>query len=811
MKMTTKAALNNMKYYKSKNILTGIAIVLTTLLLFVVLTVGKGILDVHFSFINTYYPSMHALYRNVNMDTAQKLAAHHDITEYGLRADVGEARAKEAVAYLYYIDGEGMKLYNQTLMEGRLPEAANEIVVSKDMLLSFHLSGDIGDTITIPCQIYRNGALDYAKDKEFVLCGFLSEAAAEKAQKSYSAFVSHAFLETEIPAEEISYRFLFRVYTGSSVNNGELMTTEITDKIKNIAEQFGIAETDIGVNEDYLMANYVDPVILPTIIAIMLIIMLAGIVTIYSIYYVSMHQRLRGFGRLKAIGATKRQLRQIVLKEGLGVAAIAIPAGLVLGSLAAYGVMLVFLNLTGEYEGMTVNVYHWWIYLLATAVTMLSVYLSLRRPMRLAARASAVEVMRGQISKKARTSKKGYENLSIGKLTARSIAGDRKRSAATILSMSLTGMLLMVVASVLSCASPVQSANSSIVGQYMISPVIENNQEHPERKWSEVQKNHPLDAALMQQLGELPGVERVEAFTSVSVTGGPLDADDQNGICGVPESFAEEVEADIIEGSATYEDLMSGDKVIVDNGLLYWYPEISVGDSYVFTIHDGDDSYEKELEVIAIADYRYGLTNYDYLVMAKSAADALCRNNSTGAYHVFAGTDYDEELANTLADIVEESGRLQMNTWKAEYETWKQAISMTSSACYVFLGILAVISVMNLINTMINSVHVRKKELGMLQAIGMSDRQLLRMLRQEGLFYILGTLVISVGLGSLLGYPVFLYAKASGFFEIRSYHYPWEASLIVTAVLLLLQMLLASFLARSVRKDSLIDRIRFSE
>ncbi|MCM1282266.1 MAG: FtsX-like permease family protein [Muribaculaceae bacterium] len=810
MKMTTKVALDNMKYYKSKNILTGIAIVLTTLLLFVVPTVGKGILDMHFAFINTYYPSMHALYRNVDMDTVQKLAAHHDITEYGLRADVGEARSENATAYLYYIDEEGMKLYNQKLMEGRLPETAGEIVVSKDMLLSFRASGDIGDTITIPCQIYRNGALDYAEDQEFVICGFLTESAAEK-EKNYSAFVSYAFLENEIPAEEISCRFLFRVYTGSPVNNGELMTAEIREKIKNIAEQFGIAETDTAINEDYLMANYVDPVILPTIIAIMLIIMLAGMVTIYSIYYVSMHQRLMGFGRLKAIGATKRQLRQIVLKEGLGVAAIAIPAGLVSGSLAAYGVMLVFLKFTGGYEGMTVHLYHWWIYLLAAAATILSVYFSLRRPMRLAARASAVEVMRGQTGKRARAFRKGYENLTIGKLTARNIAGDRKRSAATILSMSLTGMLLMVVASVLSCASPVQSADSSIVGQYMISPIIENNQEHPERKWSEVQKNHPLDVALMQQLGELPGVERVEAFTSVAVTGGPLDADDQNGICGVPESFAEEVEADIIEGSATYEDLMSGDKVIVDNGLLYWYPEISVGDSYVFTIHDGDDSYEKELEVIAIADYRYGLTNYDYLVMAKSAADALCRNNSTGAYHVFATTDYDEELANTLTDLVEESGRLLINTWKTEYETWKQAISMTSSACYVFLGILAVISVMNLVNTMINSVHVRKKELGMLQATGMSDRQLLRMLRQEGLFYILGTLVISVGLGSLLGYPVFLYAKASGFFEIRSYHYPWEASLIVTAVLLLLQMLLASFLARSVRKDSLIDRIRFSE
>ena len=58
---------------------------------------------------------------------------------------------------------------------------------------------------------------------------------------------------------------------------------------------------------------------------------------------------------------------------------------------------------------------------------------------------------------------------------------------------------------------------------------------------------------------------------------------------------------------------------------------------------------------------------------------------------------------------------------------------MTRGACYAFIIILAAISIMNLINTMINSVHVRKKELGMMQAIGISDRQLMKMLQLEGI------------------------------------------------------------------------------
>ena len=131
--------------------------------------------------------------------------------------------------------------------------------------------------------------------------------------------------------------------------------------------------------------------------------------------------------------------------------------------------------------------------------------------------------------------------------------------------------------------------------------------------------------------------------------------------------------------------------------------------------------------------------------------------------------------------------------------------------CYAFHGILGVISVKNLINTMINSVHVRKKELGMMQAIGMSDSQLMKMLQLEGLFYTAGTLVISVGLGSLVGYPVFLYAKRNGMFNISNYHYPVTTAVTVAVVLLVVQIVLTAGISRSVRKNSLIERIRFSE
>lgn len=820
MKMTTRVAYCNMRHYKSKNILIGIAIILTTLLLFVIPSIGKDMVEVNFAVINKIYPTWHALYRNVDESTVMKLAAHHDVKTYGLRSDAGYMNLEGATVSMMYMDRTGMELYKVKLKEGQLPQKENDIVVSKGILEALGQNGKIGDTITVPYQILKDDGLDYTKEKDFRICGFLADNESSKEQKQYTSLVSEAFLKAEIPVEQVKYRFLLQV-NGQKGNT----TADYTETIQNIARQFGISEDDMNINKEYLAANYVDPATIPVIVGIMLIVVLAGIITIYSVYYVSMNQRVREFGKLKAIGATKRQLRQIVLREGMGVALFAIPIGLLIGTVAVKVVLLQFVEhakdsnvlITEAYKVVAkgeVQLYYWWIYLLAIAVTLCTVYLSLMKPMRMAAKVSEIEAMRYQGgSKRQKSSRKGYQFLNIGRLTKRNLAENKKKSTITIVSMAVTGIFVMMVATVLSCANPMESAKSSIVGQYEISPIVESgNKEHPEYEWAEVQKNNPLNEGLKQQIEELDGVERVDVFTALKVSGGPFEEKiGTEFINGVPEEYAEELKKGITEGNVTYEELKSGDKVILDRALLHWYPDIKVGDKLKLNIHDGDNTFQKEIEVAAIGEYGTGLTNYNCLIMAKEGAEKLTINNSSSYFQVIADKDYDEALEASLQAIVDGSGRLQMRTWKNEYDTWENAIQMTRGACYAFIIILAAISIMNLINTMINSVHVRKKELGMMQAIGMSDRQLMKMLQLEGIFYTVGTLIISIGVGSLAGYPLFLYAKRTGMFDISTYHYPVTAAIIIILTLFVIQMLLAIFIAKSVRKDSLIERIRFSE
>lgn len=823
MNMITKIAFANMKHHKSKNILIGIAILLTTFLLFVIPTLGLDMILAQYAMVNEYYPTWHVVFNNLDENTVKQISVHHDVSEVGIRSDAGYVvlndtyHAKNQVS-LMYLDNNAVKMYKEELVDGKFPEKEDEIVVSNAILTMLGEKGQVGDTITIPYQILRNGELDYQETKTFVISGMVNgEYQDSNSFINYPAYVSEEFIKKELQGENIQYSLLLQI-----AGRENATTDDIEGTIHQMMEHFQISERNVRINDDYLNANYVDPATTQIIVVIMVIVMIAGIITIYSIYYVGMNQRVQEFGKLAAIGTTRHQLKQIVLREGMLVALISIPIGLLIGSILIKPVLMLLIRFSSEdnfaivtiremVDKKRIDLLHGWIYLLVIVVALLTVWISLQKPMKLASKMSIIDSMKygGHHALK----KNPRKSISVFHLVMNQITENRKRTMLTIMSMSVTGIFIMVIASVLSCTNPEKMTNERFNGQYSISPIIEEgNKEHPELAWTKVQQNNPLTKEFKEKIEKQNGVKSVDEISIIQVSGDIFEEGESAcNICALPEQYAEELEQGIIEGSADYEDLKSGDKVIADQLLQYWYPDIQVGSKLHVTIHDGEKEYEKTLEVIAIGDYSTGLHNYNMLIMSKEAADILCSYNSNQYFVVNADKNFDDTLYEQLQDLVLSDGRLEMMTWQQMYDLNKNSLTFMNNACYCFFGILSIICIMNLINTMINSVHVRRKEFGMLQAIGMTDKQLRNMLLEEGLFYTVGTLLLTLGIGSILGYVAYLLAKDLSFFSIRTYTYPIKMAIIVSVVLILLQIFLSVILSRSVKKESLIDRIRFSE
>lgn len=822
MSTVNRTALSNLKQNKGKNMLTGIAIFLTTILIFVIPTVGLGTVDTQMAAINKYYPTFHAMFRDVDLKTIEELSYRGEIETMGLRQDPAQIPVPDGTGMMVYMDDTALKLGKMELEAGEFPKRGNEIAVSQGLLEALGITAGIGDTITLPYQPIEQGGLGYEEKGEFQITGLLPTSEEQKEAKMYSTLVSKEFMEQEQPGDSRKYRVMFRIQGADSMTRDQ-----IENAYGKVAAELGIPEGDIADNSSYLMANYVDPAFYSGIVGILLVVVLAGIMTIYSIYYISMIYKVQEYGKIKALGATKRQIRQIVFREGMLVACIAVPVGLLAGSIAsklgfkyllhAFGEGDALGNITRQLiESNEVVILKPWIYLAAAGIALATVALSLIRPMHIAAKISPVEAMRYDGSIKTRKKKrKGHEEMNLIHLTGANLSRNKKRSAITIITLSLTGILFMVIATVLSCADPKEIAQASMFDEFVLSVDSSSGDKmHPEKEWSVISQNNPLNEELENHIMSIPGVEQITRSSSTDAELKDLmDGDEywQTGIVGIPETYAREMEKSIIEGSCTYEDLLQGDKIVMDQSMWHWAPEFRTGDTVHMILEAGDKTVEKEFTIAAVADMPNGLNHYNSFVLPKAVLDDICGLSMDYYWSIAAGDKEVKAVEEQLRAVTEEDQNLKMRTFEEELAERTKNAGFTSQLCYVFMAVLGGVGIMNLINTMINSIYVRRRELEIMQAIGLSERQLVRMLQMEGAFYTAGTLILSLGLGNLLGYLTFLYAKKDGLLGIISYHYPAVQTIVLIAVVLVIQLLLTYLIMKNFRRQSMIERIRFSE
>lgn len=112
MSMVNSTALANLRQNKGKNILTGIAIFLTAILIFTIPALGIGVADLQMSAVNKIYPTYHAMFRNVDAQTAEELSYRAEIDSLGLRQDAAQIIIPKGSAPMIYMDETALLLGN---------------------------------------------------------------------------------------------------------------------------------------------------------------------------------------------------------------------------------------------------------------------------------------------------------------------------------------------------------------------------------------------------------------------------------------------------------------------------------------------------------------------------------------------------------------------------------------------------------------------------------------------------------------------------------------------------------------------------
>lgn len=826
MNIITTTALANFRKNKSRNILIGFAIALTTLLLTAVPTFLFDFMSIQFQAVGNVYPTFHGMYRDVSYSVAQEMKEDERLDEVGLREDPAYMYCENdpgAVIPMIAVDDMAIRLNKQKLVEGRFPEKSDEIAVTRGLLEVMGISGDIGDRIDVPFQPMTNEGKGLLKTKEFTITGFAEDTKQSREKGIYAAHVSGDFAGEILEDQQRLYRVYFRLAGAEGK-----VTDVLEQEMKDLGESYGVEKSNIVNNVEYLMATYVDPTFYTGVVLVMIVIMIAGILTIYSIYYVSMLNKVQEYGRLRAIGATKRQIRKLVFREGFTVYILAAPVGILLGlGIGIFTTYAMIHSAPGSADNFLVEamadvwdkgevaLVKWQVIALALAVSFATVYLSLLRPMQVAGKISAIEAIRFHNDEKAkRKQRKGYDEINTRKLTVVNLGRNKKRTLVTIFSLGATGILFMVIATVISCMNPDVMANEAVRGDAVVDiESWEGDAMHPERSLKNIRKNNPMTEELREQIAEVDGVEKIEAVNYVGAELPDVKEEDgrplQVGIRGISDEGMEELKQYVTEGSLNAPALTEGTGIIIDGTYGDNFPEVSreIGGTVRMRIEDGEAMLEKEFKIVAIVNAPRSLAG-GWFSMGNAVLQDMCQEDLTDRLNVWIEKEKVDAATAEIESIVDAQEFLEMSTWRQEYDLALTLIGYMMYGCYGMLFVFGLIGILNLVNTMINSVHVRSREIGMMQAIGMSGRQTFRMLQMEGLFYTAGTLFMSLGIGSIAGYGVFLWAKEGQIMSIKFYHYPVLPAYILALTVLLVQLLVAYLVNKSLKKQSLIERIR---
>lgn len=794
MKTLTNLVKGNLKSSKAKSVLICITIMLTTTLLTSVGIICNNWLKTNKAATIEYSGSFEGIYKRVNKDKLDIIKNNASIDQYGIYKAIGTSQYEDSNLGLIYADNTIKNMANIKFEDGTMPEKENEIAIESGYLNLLNNGAKIGDKIKLSYESLSTGEI---KEKEFILSGILQTSDISKAQKSYSAIISKSYFVSEEVDENTKYNVYINI-----VKPKKLTADEVKESILSIAKNMGIEEYDVRINTDYINASNPDPQVIAGGIIVALIIILSSMLVIYSIFYVSVINKVHEYGKLRAVGATKRQIRKIILREGFILSCISIPLGIAIGYLIGQIVILKALKMD-RYGVGGMNIF---IAIGVAVITVISVLLSLLKPMKMACNISPVEAMRYDGNDSKQKKRKGYEEINLKKITFANLSRNKKRTVITLLSLSLSGILFIVASTIMNCMNPENMAKDHSLGDITVYLDNYDWNEDGSNNLYDIQANNPLGKEMCERLENIPGVKKINmeksAWASIDIGAGEKNLED---IQGFDKEFYDELSEHLVEGEINKEALESGE------GLVYTHPSyakeigIKVGSTQVITIYDGKDSYKKEFTVLALVDIGGASIR-----IPESVMDSLIKTDTTIRVGLEVKKDMLKSVEEEIKNITDNDEYLSYGTLEDSIETYKKSMAITSVLIYSLVIIIGVIGLMNLINTMITSIITRKRELGILQAIGLSDKQLVKMLQIEGLFYTVGTLLITLTLGNILGYiAVIIFRNTGASYAI--YDYPLTQTIIMIVAITLVQILITYMVTNNFKKDSLVDRIRYSE
>ena len=697
---------------------------------------------------------------------------------------------------------------------GHMPQSGKEITMDTAALKLLGIQPELGTKITLTYTVGDKNQLSYEKTDTFTLVGWWDyDDICPVHYVNISEEYARAVEAEGMAAGMASFRTDLNVMMASSLDirgQMEQVDLDLGYTWETRGEENSVR---IGVNWGYTSAQLgesIDATTLIAIIAFLALVIFTGYLIIYNIFQISVNGDIRFYGLLKTIGVTPRQLKRIIRQQALFLCIAGIPVGLLLGYGVGASLTPVVMARTTLGVGVSAVSTSPLIFFASALFALITVLLSCARPGKIASKVSPVEATKYTEIVKSKKKQRTTRGAKVHQMAFANLGRNKRKTALVVISLSLSVVLLNMLVTFtggfdmekylakLTCADFIVSSTDYFRYNYSSSYISQEQIEQIEGNTSP-----SLSGCGYTLTGYFPygwmseehWLQDMMHFTSEENARAMLEQSNRRGdlvgqsamMEGLDDSLFDKLT--VVEGdiSPMFQKETNAIAVVVNTddygnvGNLDFYPPVGSVQTISY-IDDGDyidsrtgnlsdentpaeymqfqlsASHDVDYTVCAYVIVPYSMSSRHYstgysFVLPIEKLNHDSQHESIPMFYLFDTPDDISEVSaeNYLADLTVDnlSGLMYESkaTLRAEFEGFQTMFLLLGGLVCAIIGL---IGVLNFFNAIMTGILSRNREFAVLQAVGMTNKQLKAMLIYEGLFYSLSSAVAALALSFIL-------------------------------------------------------------
>ncbi|MBR4290246.1 MAG: ABC transporter permease [Oscillospiraceae bacterium] len=697
---------------------------------------------------------------------------------------------------------------------GHMPQSGKEITMDTAALKLLGIQPELGTKITLTYTVGDQNQLSYEKTDTFTLVGWWDyDDICPVHYVNISEEYARAVEAEGMAAGMAPFRTDLNVMMASSLDirgQMEQVDLDLGYTWETRGEENSVR---IGVNWGYTSAQLgesIDATTLIAIIAFLALVIFTGYLIIYNIFQISVTGDIRFYGLLKTIGVTPRQLKRIIRQQALFLCIVGIPVGLLLGYGVGASLTPVVMAQTTFGVGVSTVSTSPLIFFASALFALITVLLSCARPGKIASKVSPVEATKYTEIVKSKKKQRTTRGAKVHQMAFANLGRNKRKTALVVISLSLSVVLLNMLVTFtggfdmekylakLTCADFIVSStdyfrynySSSYISQEQIEQIEGNTAPSLSGCGYTLTGYFPYgwmsEEHWLQDMMHFTSEENARAMLEQSNRRGDLVG--QSAMMeGLDDSLFDKLT--VVEGdiSPMFQKDTNAIAVVVNTddygnvGNLDFYPPVGstqtityIDEGYYIDSRTGNlcdentpaeyvqlqlsSSHDVDYTVCAYVIVPYSMSSRHYstgysFVLPIEKLNHDSEHESIPMFYLFDTPDDISEASaeNYLADLTADnlSGLMYESkaTLRAEFEGFQTMFLLLGGLLCAIIGL---IGVLNFFNAIMTGILSRKREFAVLQAVGMTNKQLKAMLIYEGLFYSLSSAVAALALSFIL-------------------------------------------------------------